>query len=64
MSSRVPDVSCPRPVPSGEHHGDGTCPGRVPDMSRTCPGHVLMSVLLADFWTWDARTFPTKMSGT
>ena len=26
MSSCVLDMSCPRPVHSGEHHGDGTCP--------------------------------------
>ena len=38
-----------RHVPSGEHHGDGTC-----------PGHVHVSVLFVDFWTWDTRAFPTK----
>ena len=44
-----PNMSCPHPVPFGEHHGD-----------RTCTGHVPMSILFADFWTWDVRTFRTK----
>ena len=50
MSSRVLDMSCPCHVPSGEPQDNGTC-----------LGHVLMLVLsFMDFWTRNARTFPTK----
>ena len=52
--------TCPVPVLCPLVSTMGTA--LVPDMSRTCPGHVLVSVLLADFWTWDARTFPTKVT--
>ena len=54
-------VLCPWPVSSFEGSYNTTCPGRVPDVSRTCPGHVLVSVLFQNFRTSLKRTSPTKL---
>ncbi len=43
-------MSCPRPVPSGEHQGEGTCPRHVP-----------VSGLFIDFWTWHVMWWHSRL---